>query len=301
MVCKALMQARATREVLKAWLDKRVQKIMDGKQPDEDSTFVHYWLKNGQLGENFRRIDIVFECFHNFLAFSQWANMVYNVAAKLEPVHGDPAVRVRFDQVMKDPDASDGGAFTPLDRFVMELFRVISPNGGSFSTMARNRAMLGTAFSGIMTPHLPASMSPLHWQNPTEFDPDRFKSAPTTVDNDEAKAHQVGLARCPFSKASFPVKDGRKVTMTNSAFGAVYSEINGKAVPLVDTAGYAPFGFGYRRCAGEQLTVEFIKEFLRHVWKEKVSFSKLDIPVASKQPVNPGTVLNDDIAFNKAK
>ena len=32
-----------------------------------------------------------------------------------------------------DPDEADGGAFTPLDRFVMELFRTISPNPGSLS------------------------------------------------------------------------------------------------------------------------------------------------------------------------
>ncbi|MER5916554.1 hypothetical protein ABT124_40775 [Streptomyces sp. NPDC001982] len=39
---------------------------------DPEGTFVHYWLKNGQGGEHFRCEDIVFECFHSFLAFSQW-------------------------------------------------------------------------------------------------------------------------------------------------------------------------------------------------------------------------------------
>jgi hypothetical protein len=66
-------------------------------------------------------------------------------------------------------------------------------------------------------------------------------------------------ARCPFSKESFPVKDGRKVEMTNSAFGAVYSEIGGTPHPVVDTAGYAPFGFGYRRYAGEQMSLEIFE------------------------------------------
>ena len=53
------------------------------------ATFVYYWLKNGG-GENFRRKDIVFECFHNFLAFSQWGNTLYNVMARLAADHGDP-------------------------------------------------------------------------------------------------------------------------------------------------------------------------------------------------------------------
>jgi hypothetical protein len=109
IVRDAYMQARDTREALKAWLDMRVQAIKDGKQPDADSTFVYYWLKNGGLGENFRRMDIVFECFHNFLAFSQWGNTVYNVAAKLEPTRGDPNVRAWFDKTMKNgPDKADG-------------------------------------------------------------------------------------------------------------------------------------------------------------------------------------------------
>jgi len=301
IVRDAYMQARATREALKAWLDGRVQRILDGKQPDADRTFVYYWLKNGGLGENFRRMDIVFECFHNFLAFSQWGNSVYNVAAKLEPTHGDPKVRSWFVRTMENsPDKADTkGAFTPLDRFVMELFRTINPNEGSLSRPIRTRQLLSSEFNSVATPHLAASMSPRHWENPTEFDPDRYKTAPTSADNDEARAKQAGLARCPFHKEALAVKDGRKVEMTNSAFGAVYSEIEGTPHPVVDTAGYAPFGFGYRRCAGEHLTMEFLKEFLRKVWKDKLSFVKLADPHPGQIPVNPRTVLNDDIAFRR--
>src|SRR5262249_12318733 len=181
------------------------------------------------------------------------------------------------------------------------LFRIINPNSGSMSILQRRRALLGAAFSGIVTPHAEASMSPLHWKNPAEFDPDRYNSAPTTADNGEARCKAAGLARCPFSKEPFPFKDGRKGKVTNSAFGAVYAELDGKAYPLADTAGYAPFGFGYRRCGGEYITVEFIKEFLRAVWKNNISFAKLDLKDPSKVPVNPGTVLNDDITFMKAK
>jgi len=296
------MRTRETRDALKHWLDTRVQAIIDGKVRDADRTFVYYWLKNGGMGENFRRRDIVFECFHNFLAFSQWGNMVYNVAARLEPTHGDPNVRAGFERTMKDgPDKADDGAFTPLDRFVMELFRTISPNGGSLSSLTRRHQLLGSGFNSIFTPHLQTSMDPRHWRNPEEFDPDRYKAAPTSLDNDEAKCKEVGLARCPFSQASFAVKDGRNVEMTNSAFGAVYSVIDGAAHPVCDTAGYAPFGFGYRRCAGEHLTVEFIKEFLKKIWKDKISFVKLALDNPEQVPVNPGTVLNDDITFKKAK
>jgi hypothetical protein len=57
----------------------------------------------------------------------------------------DPNVRAWFERTMKvGPDKADGGAFTPLDRFVMELFRTISPNGGSLSSLTR-RHQLGVA------------------------------------------------------------------------------------------------------------------------------------------------------------
>ncbi len=292
------MRARETRQALKDWLDTRVQAIIDGTVPNADRTFVYYWLKNGGLGENFRRKDIVFECFHNFLAFSQWGNMIYNTAARLAPNTGDSRMRTWFERTMANgPDEVDG-TFTSLDRFVMELFRIISPNGGSLSTLERRRQLLGSEYSSILTPHLRASTDARHWSNPDEFDPDRYRSAPTTVDNDEARAKAIGMARCPFPKASFAFKDGRQGQVTNSAFGAVYAVVGDTAHPLCDTAGFAPFGFGYRRCAGEYITIEFIKEFLRAVWHGQISFVKLDLAAPGKVPVNPGTVLNDDIAFS---
>ena len=39
---------------------------------------------------------------------------------------------------------------------------------------------------------------------------------------------------------------------------------------MCDTAGYAPFGFGYRRCPGEFLTLNFIKDVLRKVWRDHI-------------------------------
>src|SRR5262249_24905930 len=152
--------------------------------------------------------------------------------------------------------------FTPLDRFVMELFRTINPNSGSFSALGRARQLLSSEFSSITTPHLAASMDPRHWSSPHEFDPDRYKAVPTSADDGEARAKKAAPPACPSSKASSPVTAGATVAMPTSGFGAVHSEIDGVPPPVADTAGYAPWGFGYRRCPGEHLTVEFIKELL---------------------------------------
>jgi cytochrome P450 len=301
VVRENFMRVRELRPLLKDWIDGRVQAVIDGDVPDAEATFVYYWLKNGGGGEHFRRKDIVFECFHNFLAFSQWGNTLYNIMAVLEASEGDPVARSWFARTMAEgPDEADGGAFTPLDRLVMELFRTISPNGGSLSTVTTQRG-LEPREGGVITPHLATSQDPRHWSNPAEFDPDRYKGAPTSADNDEAKSKEVGLARCPFPPAPFAIRDGRRAEVTNSAFGAGYSVVDGTSYPVCDAAGYAPFGFGYRRCGGEQLTMEFVKELLRVVWRDGIEFVRLDVEQPAKIPVSPRTVIDDNIGFQRAE
>lgn len=198
------------------------------------------------------------------------------------------------------PDEADTGAFTPLDRFVMELFRTISPNAGSLSTVETKVGVTSRRHS-VVTPHPPVSRDPRHWRDPEAFDPGRYLSAPTSVDNDEAKARQAGLARCPFPPAPFKLNDGRQAEVTNSAFGAVYSVVDGTAHPVCDAAGYAPFGFGYRRCGGEQLTVEFLKEFLRTVWNNGIEFVRLDVDEPVRMPVSPRSLIDDTIGFQRVR
>lgn len=85
--------------------------------------------------------------------------------------------------------------------------------------------------------------------------------------------------------------------MTNSAFGTVFPVVDGKPHPVCDYAGFAPFGFGYRRCPGELLTIAVFEDFLKKVWAEKIEFQKLDVPNPAKLPVGPTTVIDDNIGF----
>jgi len=67
---------------------------------------------------------------HNFVALSQWGNTMYNVMLKLARDTGDPDAKAWFKKTMESSfDDAGGNAFTPLGRFVMELFRTITPNG----------------------------------------------------------------------------------------------------------------------------------------------------------------------------
>ena len=107
----------------------------------------------------------------------------------------------------------------------MELFRTISPNGGSFSTLTSTRASSFYGGSPFAEFGVPYEGPPLHdyariprrasipdsGKTRRQFDPERYKSVPTSAEIDEAKCKQIGLPRCPFDITTLPVSDGRKV------------------------------------------------------------------------------------------
>lgn len=284
---------------LKSWIDDRLADLTSGKTADPDKTFAWYWLKNGEESEYFNHKDVVFECFHNFVAFSQWGNSLYNIMATLGRDAGDAQTKDWYTKTMSgDFDKPDSSAFPPLERLVMELFRVISPNGGSISALAETRPPAFERHGYIVTPHPTTSRDPVQWANPDDFDPSRYLHAPTSQDVDEARIHQMGLANCPFDpKASFEVKDGRHAALHNSAFGTVFGVADDRPMPVCDYAGFAPFGFGYRRCPGEQLTLMAFEDLLRKAWRDRLDFVKVGGPDAEKLPIGPGTVIADDIGF----
>ena len=301
IVYENYMSVRSNLDFLKKWIDERIADVIKGRTPNPEKTFAHYWIKNAGDGQHFAHKDIVFECFHNFVAFSQWGNTIYNIMLKLARNTGDPDVRTSFMKTMNgDFDRAGDQAFTPLDRFVMELFRTISPNGGSISAVAEVRPPSFDRHGYVVSPHLASSVDPLHWKDPRRFDPSRYNAAPTSHQIDEAKCEQIGFAQCPFERTSYAVKDGRKAVLHNSGFGTVYGIVDDKPLPVCDSAGFAPFGFGYRRCPGEQLTIQVFEDFLRKVWEKKIEFETFNIANPERLPIGPTTVINDDVGFTNA-
>ncbi|HET6185006.1 MAG TPA: hypothetical protein VFA03_15625 [Acetobacteraceae bacterium] len=312
------MTVRALLDFLKRWIDERLDDISHGRIAHPEQTIAWYWLKNAGDGTHFSNKDVVFECFHNFVAFSQWGNTMFGITSRLSQDGGDPEVRAAFEKTMSgNPDAANGASFTPLEMFTMELFRVISPNGGSISAIEDNRQgeasdNYGDSFSPfvrfglpyersafVISPHTSTSFDPLHWTDPQRFDPDRYRTAPTSAQVDEAMSKQIGFAKCPFDLTDMKVSDGRNAAMANSAFGTVFGVVDGKPLPVCDYAGFAPFGFGYRRCPGEQLTIQVFGDFLRKVWRDKIAFRSLHLAKPGRVPIGPGAVIDDNVAFTR--
>ena len=136
------------------------------------------------------------------------------------------------------------------------------------------------------------------WPDPDAFNPDRYLDAPTSVDNTAARLVEHGAGICPFHSVARPVKDGRNVELTNSGYGAVFAEVDEQPYPICDTAGYAPFGFGYRRCGGEYLTIGAIKLLLRRIHGAGLTIVDAKQAQPEKLPVGPRIVIDDDLTFS---
>ena len=84
------MTVRALLDFLKNWIDERLDDIANGRIANPEKTIAWYWLKNAGDGEHFSKKDVVFECFHNFVALSQWGNTIFGIMSRLSQDGGDP-------------------------------------------------------------------------------------------------------------------------------------------------------------------------------------------------------------------
>ena len=117
IVYENYMTVRSHLDFLKSWIDEKLADIESGKTKDPEKTFAFYWIKNGENSQYFNHKDVVFECFHNFVAFSQWGNTIYNIMLRLANGVGDPEIKASFKQTMEgNPDNATGAPFTPWRR-----------------------------------------------------------------------------------------------------------------------------------------------------------------------------------------
>jgi hypothetical protein len=96
------------------------------------------------------------------------------------------------------------------------------------------------------------------------------------------------------------IDEERHASITNCAFGAVYPYVDGKAYPVCDTAWYAPFGFGYRACAGVPHRW-FLQGSLKKCVEQEDRLNQAQNRASELLPVGPRTVVPDNIGFKRTR
>ena len=287
---------------LKEWINQKLADISSGKTPNPERTFAYYWMKNAEEGEYFAHRDVVFEVFHNFVALSQWGNTIYNIMLKPAEDTGDPDARAWFKKTMQGaPDNAAGNAFTPPERFVMELFCTINPNGGSISAIEGTRTPPFERHGYMVTPHKPSSFDPVHWKNPEKLRPGPlYRRADQSPDR---RGQMRGDRLCEMSLRPNHLRRPRRPRGGNPQQRLRHR--------VRDRRWQAAAGLRLRGLCAIWLRVPPLprraaddlrssKTSLRKVWESKIEFHKLDIPNPEPLPIGPTTVIGDDVGFSRA-
>lgn len=207
----------------------------------DKSTIAYWWAQAGLSAEA-----LVFECVHNIVAFSQFSNVLYSVVyAGLHPVNPLSPLLPQYKNFLTEYR----NAVTSNDKLnvVRESYRILVPNSVSFSLVKPvvpdvNVIKSRHFHQSIMVSNQPvpqvAQATSYFTYNPTQYNAD-FN---TNLDN------LVGLPIVTDILTASVTSELDQETVIDESTSPIRP-----IVPIFPKPIYAPFGLGYRRCAGEML------------------------------------------------
>lgn len=214
----------------------------------DESTIAYWWHQAGLSSKA-----LVFECVHNIVAFSQFSNVIYSVVyATLHPINPLNPALPQYKNFL----AEYAAAPTSEDKLnvVRESYRILVPNSASFSLVKPvdpdvNVIKSRHLHQQIMISNLPGTqaqqLGAYFTYNPTQYDAN-FR---TNLDN------LVGLPVVTDVLAASTTSPLDQETVVDTSTFPTRP-----IVPIFPKPTYAPFGLGYRRCAGEMLTYLITQE-----------------------------------------
>lgn len=266
------------------WMREQIQLISCAEEGSPRSkSFVYHWLKNKTEEESFSEKDIAIEGIHNIFSFTFPAVSIYKIIK--ESVEGNESVNRWFSHLREHINGENPRSEDFLDHFIMEVFRYTNPIGSVASRVIGKNQFAQTLLSNRST---------LHWENPDDFNPDRFqKDRNAELFTDEKTCERTQI-RCPFRAMSFSLFN-RSSSLKNTVFGTVFPHKEGEKNPIYEYAGYSAFGYGYRRCPGEIFSVELLKIFFEELVKSDFLFKEISnyrrIPISLNTPLDDKFVI----------
>lgn len=218
--------------------DKNIEIISNN-----DKSCIAYWWHQAGLSSK----ALVFECVHNIVAFSQFSNVIFSVVyAGIHPTNPlNPALPQYVNFLEKYASAT-----TSDDKLnvVRESYRILAPNSASFSLVKPvlpdvNLVKSRHFHQSIMISNLPGTqaqqLGAYFTYNPNQYN-ENFR---TNLDNLEGLPVMTNILETSITS---PLDQETVVDNSTVPVRPI--------VPIFPKPTYAPFGLGYRRCAGEMLT-----------------------------------------------
>lgn len=224
------------------YINNQLKIIIDNQ---DDTCILYYWYQAGLAVQA-----ILTECLHNMVALNQYTNTLFlmivdRISGTVTP--GGPTISYNF----ADKFSNAAGSEEDQLNVIREMYRLLVPNSISFSRTKQE----------VVDTNLPLKSD--HIQKLimiTQTGPAYFGYNPTIYDTD----YRTSFSDCTNPAPPVPVPVPTFNPDTYFEISTVDNETvqpisNNKIIPVFPAPNapgtgqptYYPFGFGYRRCAGE--------------------------------------------------
>lgn len=215
---------------------------------NEDKTTIAYWWNLAGMSSK----ALLFESIHNNLATSQFTNVLYSVIyTALNPTNPlNPALPPYPNFFEKYREAVDGNSKLNV---VRELFRLLVPNTNSFSRVNPEDSSSQLSFhlhQQIMIQNSPGASQPQQLGSYFTYNPNQY--------NAHFSTNLDGLDGLPVSM------DFINDLPTSPLDQETVVDKSRPIIPIFPKPTYAPFGLGYRRCAGEIFVYLVVEKLLEY-------------------------------------
>jgi hypothetical protein len=224
------------------------QRVLAIEENQDTSTIAYWWLAAGLPTQS-----VISEALHNMVAFLQFLNTLYLIIRdKVEGTPVPPSTPPTApNRITYDFFGKYATALTETDKLnvTREMYRLLVPNSASFSHIIQQNPTTPWIESYHLHQLIMIEAYATQFHNPgAYYHYDTTKYTPFNTDF---------TCTCPMGPTGpIPIDNPASQFITSPVDNQTVLDIcNPKMMPVYPTALYAPFGFGYRRCAGEFLAM----------------------------------------------